>query len=491
MKPIVALLLFFHIGFLRVMAQQEHYIYLQSAQYVPFYVRYEGRIISASTGGYVILSRLKAGEVNFYLGFPNKKEPELHFVCTIDRRDLGFEISHTPEKGWVLQEITSGTVVTPIPEQTKSNVAEELKPSVVEVIQPATDDAFATLLAKVTQDSTIKQVAVVKEVERKPEKEANNTQRKTTFPDSVAAVPAIKEPTVASSKNEVQPEQVTESWVAPAKSQPEIISVLSSAVGVDIRIRDIGANHADTITLFIARPNQAAEAQEGWQQTASSETKADTLAGIIGNDSSRMEVTDTVVTLTSTHTFNTGDTATITSPMPTPEKVKVVQPVADTLNTPVKVDTVSSVARPAATDVLNREPKSDTAMVITSNTHSTAGQEQQQSGKPYKTEPSAFIPNTNCKAIADEEDFLRLRRKMVNARSEELMVEEAKKAFRQKCYSVEQLQKLSFILLTDEWRYRFYDAALPFVSNYSGFAELENNLKDEYYKRRFRALLPQ
>ena len=49
---------------------------------------------------------------------------------------------------------------------------------------------------------------------------------------------------------------------------------------------------------------------------------------------------------------------------------------------------------------------------------------------------------------------------------------------------------MSALFLTDEGRYRFFDAALPFVTDYGNFKSLGETINDEYYKRRFIALLP-
>jgi hypothetical protein len=100
------------------------------------------------------------------------------------------------------------------------------------------------------------------------------------------------------------------------------------------------------------------------------------------------------------------------------------------------------------------------------------------------------IPNSNCKVSATEDDFFKFRRKLAGESKEEVMVEEAKKQFRVMCFSTEQLKNLAVLFFTDEWRYRFYDAALIFVTDFPNFKSLESTMQDEYYKNRFRALIP-
>ena len=79
---------------------------------------------------------------------------------------------------------------------------------------------------------------------------------------------------------------------------------------------------------------------------------------------------------------------------------------------------------------------------------------------------------------------------MASQSKEEEMVNEARKVFKTKCFTSAQLKNLAVLILTDEWKYRFYDAALPFVSDYSNFKPLGETIQDPYYKKRFQALLP-
>jgi len=86
--------------------------------------------------------------------------------------------------------------------------------------------------------------------------------------------------------------------------------------------------------------------------------------------------------------------------------------------------------------------------------------------------------------------LVKLRRRMATQRKDEQMVSEAQKAFRNKCYTTAQLRNLSVLFLSDEGRYRFFDAAMPFVTDFSNFKSLGETIQDEYYKRRFLALIP-
>lgn len=96
----------------------------------------------------------------------------------------------------------------------------------------------------------------------------------------------------------------------------------------------------------------------------------------------------------------------------------------------------------------------------------------------------------SCKKTASEDDFIRLRKKMAGQRTEEKMMEEAQKVFRQMCFTTVQIGQLSGLFLSDEMKYRFFDAALKHVSDLKEFPMLGNQLRDPYYRKRFDALMP-
>ncbi len=101
----------------------------------------------------------------------------------------------------------------------------------------------------------------------------------------------------------------------------------------------------------------------------------------------------------------------------------------------------------------------------------------------------AIMVNSNCKDNAGEDDFLKLRKKMAAAENDEDMVAAARKAFKTKCYTVEQIKNLGFLFLNDKGRYQFFDAAYPFAADSENFSSLEAQLKDEYQINRFRAMV--
>ena len=78
---------------------------------------------------------------------------------------------------------------------------------------------------------------------------------------------------------------------------------------------------------------------------------------------------------------------------------------------------------------------------------------------------------------------------MASENSNDGMVQVAKKVFRTKCFSTEQIRNLSFLFLTDEGKYMFFDAAYAFTSDSDQYQLLKSQLKDDYYIKRFDAMI--
>ena len=106
--------------------------------------------------------------------------------------------------------------------------------------------------------------------------------------------------------------------------------------------------------------------------------------------------------------------------------------------------------------------------------------------KPVTKESSA---NKNCNSVAADQDFFALRKQMAAAEGDENMVAVAKSFFKTTCFSVAQIKNLCFLFLNDEGKYRFFDQAYSHVSDPENFKSLESEIKDEYYRNRFRAMI--
>ncbi|HEY0750883.1 MAG TPA: DUF4476 domain-containing protein, partial [Chitinophagaceae bacterium] len=111
--------------------------------------------------------------------------------------------------------------------------------------------------------------------------------------------------------------------------------------------------------------------------------------------------------------------------------------------------------------------------------------------QPDGSRPSEKVSNNqaSCRSMASENDFLKLRKNMASESDEESMIDAARKFFRSKCFSTEQVKNLGALFLTEESKYNFYDLAYKYVHDRDQFRSLGSELKEDYYIRRFKALI--
>ena len=78
---------------------------------------------------------------------------------------------------------------------------------------------------------------------------------------------------------------------------------------------------------------------------------------------------------------------------------------------------------------------------------------------------------------------------MAGVSSDDNMIAEARKVFRVKCFTTQQVRNLSLLFLEDEGKYKFFDASYEYVSDTENFASLQSELKRDYFINRFKAML--
>ena len=100
-----------------------------------------------------------------------------------------------------------------------------------------------------------------------------------------------------------------------------------------------------------------------------------------------------------------------------------------------------------------------------------------------------IIPNSTCKNIAWNSDIDKLRVKMLAVKNDDDKIVVATKFFKQKCLTVKQVKAMSVLFVTDEGKYKWFDAAYPSVSDVAVFRQLGDLIKDNYYQSRFKAMI--
>jgi hypothetical protein len=99
------------------------------------------------------------------------------------------------------------------------------------------------------------------------------------------------------------------------------------------------------------------------------------------------------------------------------------------------------------------------------------------------------LVNTDCKHLATDDEFLKLRKKIAAESDLDKMIDIAKKGFRKSCYTTDQIRNMSFLFLQEDGRYKFIEEAYPYVSDSGNFAQLQSLFSTSYYINRFKALI--
>jgi hypothetical protein len=168
----------------------------------------------------------------------------------------------------------------------------------------------------------------------------------------------------------------------------------------------------------------------------------------------------------------------------------------------------SSPASPSTPNSSSANPnttKSDVETTNQANSSSSAGTAKSNDVKfldikmsaKNDTSQSVKIPaddrrileNSNCKNIATDDDYAKLRKKMASETSDDKMIIEARKVYRNKCFTTSQIKRLSTLFLSDEARFKFFDVSFVSVADAAQYYTLQNEFIDPAFVNRFKSLL--
>jgi uncharacterized protein DUF4476 len=435
----VLLLVLFSSIFFKAQAQQQHFIYIQSEDRQPFAVVLNGKVYSSSDYGYVIVPKLTDGDYSFTVSFPMNKYPDQSFKCVINKKDLGFKLENTTDKGWALENM-----------QTQKVLANNSTAS--------GDNAFSNMLSDVVSDSNLanKNLPVnntnADTTATSTNIDTTNVAAATTDTNTVAAVTTID----TSNQASAQTGKSTD-FVSDSTAQLQKLSETKLDTGTNMVFVDKAA--ADTIKVFI--PNN-----------------------------------DTSMNNTSANT--TTDSAINQQP-----------PVTEASNLPAAQPGNNLPKSDTTTTALN-EPSSQTTDTTThaaGNPFYKPSEQNTNSAAPANTNASAVNANTSvvsenlsnpkttnavnelCIKMISDNDLDKIKRKMFVQSNDYDMVQTAVKYLSNKCLTTDQVKTLGNIFSSDDGRYTLYDALYKNVYDYGNYANLESQIIDPYYKRRFEAML--
>ncbi len=490
-KKLVFLLLIVAYSF-TANAQQNHFVYLQTDNGKPFYVKMDNKILSSSSEGYIIIPDIASGVYQLKVGFPKKEYPEEIFSLSVGDENEGYLIKHFDDKGLQLFNL-----------ETLALISGGRDTSVLTVASAANDNnPFTEMLANVVKDSTILQnhAVVVERAPKSPDASDADAAAATTgstMPDS-----ATSESNNIVSSSTANPVEATEnpgnatatipgsdsSSVSSAGSPISKLLSRKDKEGLQMVYADENGNKTDTVRIFIPAERE--------QNVATSETtKNDNFDFTANNPPSNSPVDTSQLTITPT-IINTNkekdgfvlrkDTISVAA-----DSAKIGK------TAPEQVFYIGPKEKEKSEDSTEKNASGEKKGLFSGISPSKTSKKETE--KPAKvavnkievlpTPATSTKANSDCKSLADNADFLKLRKKMASEDNNEDMIKVAMKYFRSRCFSTAQIKDLSYLFLTDEGKYMFFDAAYAHTSDSDQYPTLESQLKDPYYQNRFEAMI--
>lgn len=431
-------------------AQKDYFVYIQADAEQPFFVRLQERNYASASNGYLILPRLRDSVYNLAVGFPSGRWPEQRFSVRIAGRDRGFLLKQFEGSGWGLFDMQTLAVIQ------AEKREEEVNPKPVSNEKVS---AFTDVLAKAANDPSLRErktapVAAPKETPKKPAVDSavaitKSTEKIIAEPEK-QPVPAVTDTgyvskTVVVQRDTLLVDRKTNDGVAGLAKDTVVVENISISISKEEPAPPPPAKTDSLITtpaveLTIAEKKQVVEPQVAInnpaalvpsQITRRSESSTSEGFGLVYTDQYADGYTDTIRILI-----------------------------------PNQRNLLRTDDRPGDKRFLED---------ISS-----------QAGDSVKT---AKATTSTCTVTASENDFLQLRKRMAAQKADDAMIAEARKAFKVKCYTVKHIRNLGVLFLNDAARFQFYEAAYPRVADPAAFESLGAELKNEYYNRRFQALM--
>lgn len=405
-------------------AQRSYFLYFQTENQQPFFLKMGEKLYSSTASGYLILPKLKDTTHFFSIGFPGREAQE-NFYYTMNHKDHGFLLKHFPEKGWGLFDLQTLGV------QMASRMGSTPGESVIRTERKEPNE-FTDLLVKASNDTTLKEKVILEE------------------PVVVAAIDTVKKvaidsPVVMEEEKKEMPIKDTVVFSKPVIDTPAIPVVEKPFEPVMDTVKKVAEEPVKQVEIPKEEPKVAEPVREE-PITVKSQTPEEPtyqLSKVIRRSESSTTGGFGIVFLDQ---FPDGKIDTIRILIPPTKATPVGQ---------------SKPVEEKKTDLKFLEILPDSA---------------RQEVKPQR-----------CPVMANDEDFFQLRREMAGEVSDAAMLEKAKKALTQKCYSSLQIRNLGNLFLDDAGKFGFYQMAFPHVSDTENFGRLQEELKDPIVADRFRA----
>jgi hypothetical protein len=437
-------------------AQKVYFIYLQTDDATPFFIKMNNQVYSSNYSGYLILSNLKDSTYSFTVGPVPAGIGEPRFTVPLNGMDRGYLIKNF--KDYIgLFDLQKLSVLKP----------DEVATKTTGQINPVRrTDAFSVMLALSAGDSSLLYSQAVSRIsgEKNQVAEVKKIEVKDSLTLAVAKPPApASTPNTADSIRDADLTLKT----GEGKQLGETNNVDSSAM--------VGK---DNIVKTVEKPEQAQETPSYKKSVIIRKTESSTSEGfgLVFIDQ-KDEQSDTIRLL-----------------IPNPRMAYTAGQLKQEETSVKKADSVQTTAIMPAEKHISIEKKEEKA--VSQPATEPAGSAANVTSALDTTMATVKIKvaekpvgNISCKAQASDNDFFKVRKNMASKDADEDMIAEARKMFKSRCFTTEQVRNLSALFLTPSGKYQFFDAAFAHVSDLQNFASLQNEIKDDYNLKRFKALI--
>ncbi len=428
-------------------AQKVYFIYLQSDNYDPFYVKMNDKIFSSEASGYLILSNLVDSTYNFSIGF-SSSQAESRFAVTLGGKDRGFLIKNFAS-GLGLFDWQDLTIINAQKDESAKNISYQKR-----------NDSFSALLSKAANDTSL----LYSVVRAKEDVAVNNKQLAEEVKLQMKDTGLTQDTSTAKSlQTDVASETEKKDTALIVETKPEINK--QDDVG-NASLKQDSVKNVIALTEQKELPKQIANDTSANTNLDSSAKKEDASLQEEATVFKRSQIKKHSESSTSEgfglvfYDKYEGEQDTIRLIIPNPPVI---------LKQPTEGDSSEQQDGFIHVEELKKDTVEQTPVIV--------------------AEKNAAPVKAQCKSVASDKDFFKLRKNMAAEETDEAMVEDAKKAFKSKCFTTEQIKNLSSLFLTSAGKYLFFDAAYLHVSNQEKFSSLASEIKDDYYLKRFKAMI--
>lgn len=519
---------------------KQYYIYIQSERSQPFYVRFDGKLLSSSDKGYLIISKLPAGTANMRIGFAKSEVPEQQYLV---------KVGGSNDQGYLLKQDGLYNIVTfaatrPVKKSEEATVAAAPAP-VVETPAPApvTEPPAST-------PAPVETAAAPAPPVPEPQKAMMDSMQKdlaAAFPNKDAGV------TVGPGTRPVKPtSKFSESLDRVVKDDRPEEPLVDPNAGTGM----ILAPAKDT-TVAVQQPEEKKGRKKRRDREPLTDEEQQILADVMAEEHKAAATpapvpatdlavtTDTAVTVMTEPASAPAPVVTEDAPVPDKKAKKAKKKKSEdpafidfqdgsnaqaTPSAAVDVATVSvapAIEEPAPAPVSKKKKRktdteerpnnvltddssgyavSDLNIDHTSKKDRKKKKQDVEEGAAAPVTAAAEVPavatedtkkssssvkmiNSDCGKVMDDDTFRKLLRKFVGGKDDDGMIDAFKKQAKGYCLETSQVKTLVQLLGTDDSRYRLLDQAYPKVYDSEHFAALESVLSDNYYKGRFKAMV--